>query len=635
MHPVSSKWLWLAPFAWVSVSALITCGPTNTSSGTPPERFCPGGPGCERGLDGNFKVGVAALKVTPPSYERARPDFYRNKGSICSAGSPLGTDGQPRCGKLIVKAFDDCGLDTLCPGDMGYVAPDADGTESDGKKDFFFDCGRDGICPGDTGYTAPDADGTEGDGKFQGVWLAGFGTTRPAYSTHDDLWARAVSFQNGDTSIAMVAVDVVGLFYDDVTRIRNRVKVLATEAGLDIDYVLVAATHGHEGPDTEGQWGPAVGGLIPTRGVDDVWFNSVLVENTAQAVVQAAQTARKAKLYAAQGNLGDPLVNTLIKDEREPIVIDDTVTAMKFVDAANNEVIGSFMSWGNHPETLADTNATITSDYPNWLRETMEQGFKAENGTTLVPGLGGTALFFNGSLGGMMSTLGVDPKDEQGKSFPPRSYEKAAAIGSRAGKFALELLANAAEVKSPQIAFGALNTKIKVENELFQLAFQTNIAKRRAYDVDFTRPYSPTNVPSVLSEVAKVYIGPVRFLAVPGEPLPELAVGYDARWAFGRKQVETTDVNAPDLTKAPPPPYLKEQLGGKYPCIIGLANDHIGYLIPSYNFVLHPEEPYFEEASGGQHYEETNSVGPSATPHLLEEFGKLFAWQPYKETSTP
>ena len=51
-------------------------------------------------------------------------------------------------------------------------------------------------------------------------------------------------------------------------------------------------------------------------------------------------------------------------------------------------------------------------------------------------------------------------------------------------------------------------------------------------------------------------------------------------------------------------------LGGRRtPWIIGLGNDELGYIIPEYDFILDDLIPYFQEAEG-DHYEETNSVGP-------------------------
>jgi hypothetical protein len=127
--------------------------------------------------------------------------------------------------------------------------------------------------------------------------------------------------------------------------------------------------------------------------------------------------------------------------------------------------------------------------------------------------------------------------------------------------------------------------------------------------------------------VAKLQVGNVRFLAVPGELLPELAVGYDPQFALGHPQVKATNPAPPDLALAPPAPYLKEQLGGELPCIIGLANDELGYLVPAYDYRLHPTRPWFDEAPG-DHYEETNSLGPSTTPALLGAYQTLLGWEP-------
>ncbi|MBL8941032.1 MAG: hypothetical protein JNM69_41195, partial [Archangium sp.] len=259
----------------------LSACPKPMGKGTPPEKFCPGGPGCEKGNDGTLKAGIAAVKVTP-RFERPRPDFLSKKDTACNEVAPLGSDGLKRCGEL-VSFTEDCGADRRCPGSTGYVAPDADGSERDGKPDFFFDCGRDQKCPGDPGYSGPDADGTENDGKFQGMWLAGFGNTTPAVDVHDDVWARAVVVQNGDISIALVSIDAVGLFRDDVERIRAA--VTKRNQGVP-DYVLVSSTHTHESVDTMGQWGP-IKALLPERGVDDVWLRDVLIEGAAQAVSDA------------------------------------------------------------------------------------------------------------------------------------------------------------------------------------------------------------------------------------------------------------------------------------------------------------------------------------------------------------
>jgi hypothetical protein len=597
--------------------------PPKKGTGTPPERFCPGAPGCEKGNDGNFNVGIAARSTAPSGFERPRPDFLASKGERCPEGAPLGTDGLPHCGRLLRDAWKDCGTDTLCPGAAGYVAPDADGTEKDGTIDWFDDCGRDQECPGDPGYSAPDADGTERNGKFDGFWLAGFDNNLPMYGVHDATAARAVVMINGDVSIAIVSIDAVGLFNDDIVRLRARV---ARKMSNPPDFILVSSTHTHEAMDTMGQWGPKPA-VVPERGVDDVWFDQVLLENAAQAVVDAATSARPAKVFAAQGHLGARARET-IRDSRDPQVIDDTVNVLRFVEKQSGLIIGTLVNWGNHPEVLADVNNLASGDFPWAIREAMEKGIFDKNGAMLAPGQGGTCVFLQGKVGGLMTPLGVETISVDGEPTKQRSFAKASAVGQLVAKTALDALGNAQEIANPLLAFGQQTLLFRVENEQFQLIFVNfDLLKRRLVDFDKSKVISASNYPKVSSEVSKIQLGPVRFLGVPGELFPELAIGFSPELAFGSPQVDPTNPNPPDLSLAPTELGLQQQLGGDFSMVVGLSGDEVGYLVPPYDYKLDATRPYFDQAPG-EHYEETNSLGPSTVPTLLEATQKLLSWEP-------
>ncbi len=607
----------LLPLALV----LAAC-PKPMGKGTPPEKFCPYGPGCEKGNDGAFKAGIAAVKVTP-RFEQPRPDFLSKRGASCNEAAPLGSDGIKRCGKL-TDFTEDCGADRLCPGANGYVAPDANGSERDGKPDYFLDCGRDQKCPGDPGYTAPDTDGTENDGKYQGMWIAGFGNTTPAYDVHDDVWARAVVMQNGDVSIALVSLDAVGLFHDDVERIRER--IAKRNMGVP-DYVLLSSTHTHESVDTMGQWGP-IKAVIPERGVDDVWLRDVLIEGVAQAVSDAMLSSKPAKVFSAQPRLGQK-TREVLRDSRDPFISDDTVTALKFTEAQSGVVIGTLVSWANHPETLAESNNSISSDFVWALREGVEKGVFKRDGSLVAAGAGGTCVYFSGTVGGLMTTLGIKPTSVDGDVPVDRSFAQTKTVGDIVALTALEGLAGATEEKAPNLAFGAQTLKLPIDNETFRLLTLpgVNILKRPVLDFDRNKGVSPDNIPFVLSEVSKVQLGGVRFVGVPGELFPELAVGFDAQYAFGGPLIDPANPAPPDLAKAPMGPTLKAQLGGEKPVVLGLANDENGYLIPEYDYVLHPTRPYSEQALG-DHYEETNSLGPRTTPLVMGALKGLLEWEP-------
>ena len=88
------------------------------------------------------------------------------------------------------------------------------------------------------------------NGKFDAYWIAGFGNQKPANGVHDDVWARVVVMDDGDTRLALVSLDAIGFRHDDVVDIR---KLIPAEAG--IDYAIISSTHTHESADLIGIWG--------------------------------------------------------------------------------------------------------------------------------------------------------------------------------------------------------------------------------------------------------------------------------------------------------------------------------------------------------------------------------------------
>jgi hypothetical protein len=202
-------------------------------------------------------------------------------------------------------------------------------------------------------------------------------------------------------------------------------------------------------------------------------------------------------------------------------------------------------------------------------------------------------------------------------------------VGDIVAITALEGLANATEETAPNLAFGAQTLKLPIDNETFRLLTLpgVDILRRPLLDFDRNKGVTADNIPFVLSEVSKVQLGGVRFVGVPGELFPELAVGFDAQYAFGEPLIGPMNPAPPDLSKAPTGPTLKAQLGGEKPVVLGMANDMNGYLIPEYDYVLHPTRPYSEQALG-DHYEETNSLGPRTTPLVMRALEVLLQWEP-------
>ena len=176
------------------------------------------------------------------------------------------------------------------------------------------------------------------------VWLAGYGQNRRATGVHDPLYARAIVLRDGDQKVALVVADVVGLFLPTTQEIRSRLE--------GFDYVMVAATHNHEGPDTMGLWGPS-----PFRSGVDPAYMELLIERCAQAVRQA--DAMAVGSTAAYGVAQD---DVLLRDTRQPIVYDGVLRVVRFTSTTDQANVGLLVQWNCHPEAMGSNNTEITAD---------------------------------------------------------------------------------------------------------------------------------------------------------------------------------------------------------------------------------------------------------------------------------
>jgi len=531
-----------------------------------------------------------------------------------------------------------------CPGDASGVCDDADGalragaaavtitptcfeswTDADGngeydsdEGDIHLDCGCDRLCDGDAGYPGPDPG--EGDDDFQAVWLAGFQNGRPASGVRDDNWARAIVLDQGETRIAIVAVDLVGWFYDDVVATRE---MLSSDLG--IDHLMVASTHQHEGPDTMGLWGRTV-----TSGGYDPDYAAYVRERTVDAVTAAVADLREVgsltvgsvdySTYDAEEG-----TRNLVRDSRDPVILDESVGAALLVDTTG-QTIASLVNWGNHPEAMADENTLITSDYAHAIREGMESG--VDWASYQKPGLGGVSIYLNATVGGLMTPLGVNFTDPDGVVWSETTFERADAMGYMIADMAMDALDAGVIDENPSLSFEAQTLKFPVENWGFQAMFLSGIITRTLYDYDPSDAIDEDNTPTVLTELNRIQLGPLSMLTVPGEIFPELAVGgYDGSRINSpvEELIDADNPNPPDMSLAPEGPYWKERLLTEHAWIVGMGNDELGYIIPPYDFITDETLPFLEEAEG-DHYEETNSLGPETATILDEEVTRLLDW---------
>lgn len=351
------------------------------------------------------------------------------------------------------------------------------------------------------------------------VYLAGFGNDRRATTVHDDLYVRSLAIQAGDTTLVLAALDLIGFFRPDVLEVLQTLKVSETFRVLS-PQVVIASTHTHHGPDTMGLWGPDQ----KTRGVDEEYLADIKIKIA--DVIHASLSA----LEPASVKWTSVHIPGLVKNARNPGILDDELTLLQFLDTDQRSLVTLF-NFPCHPEVLWDMNPNITADYVHYLRE------EAEKQT------GAPCIFFSGALGGMMTP---DVKDH--------SFEEAEFMGRKLAEEGLKALG---EVKSSNqlsvISVAKKEIKARLTNILYKLAFGRKLL-----------PDTRDKQGCIPTEVNLIRIGGLWLATVPGELLPKLGLQLKA--------------------------WMKAA-GAQVTGVIGLANDELGYILPVEDF-KYPWNPF-------------------------------------------
>jgi neutral ceramidase len=212
---------------------------------------------------------------------------------------------------------------------------------------------------------------------------------------HDPLFARAAVFSSGDSHVAAVSADALGLSTDlfgpgrdFVAEVRERA---AVGTNLPPDHILVAATHAHSTPETYG--------ITRLWERDDcvAWIET-LADQLASAVRLAWSDRRPAQLTAAITSLRGMSRNR--RDEVGPLD-EQLAVLLAERDDAGSVVLANFAC---HPVTV-QVQPLISADFPG-------------AGTAIVErelGDGSTCLFLQGAAG--------DINPIRGNSFDWRDVE--------------------------------------------------------------------------------------------------------------------------------------------------------------------------------------------------------------------
>lgn len=420
------------------------------------------------------------------------------------------------------------------------------------------------------------------------VYMAGFGHNRLATKVADPLFARAIVLQSGKQKIALLSVDLVGLFYDVTFNVRQKLK--------GFDYILISATHNHEGPDTLGLWG-----ANPFQsGIDSDYLRSV--ENKIVAAVnQADQRLELTKCF-----IGKSKVPELLHDSRLPKVLHDDLVVLQFQDAKTAKNLGMMVTWNCHPETLGSKNTEISADFVASAVSQLSKEFQCP------------VVYFTGTVGGLMTSLRVTVKDETGKELADGTFEKTRRYGELLADEAIKAMKSKHAIELTPIQVNKSQLFMPIDNSVFQMGWKLGVLARKAYLWDENPKqikeakgsFPPKTRLCIKTEIGHLQLGQLGIAAIPGEIYPELVIG----------KVQDPIDPAADFPNAPIESALFQQMKSPHRIVIGLANDEIGYIIPKTQWDTKAPFCYGRKSS---QYGEINSLGPDTAPILCEEFRRL------------
>jgi hypothetical protein len=306
-----------------------------------------------------------------------------------------------------------------------------------------------------------------------GTWLAGYSPSRQSAGIHDNLYAKAVVFDDGKTPVALVTLDSIGTMYDTIQQIRARAAEKVKAIELPPERVVVQSSHTHCSPDVIGIYGPD-----QTTCGRDPKYMAKLVETASDQVAAAAAARQPATLSYAKATGMEWAVN-----DSEPGVVDDVALVLD-VTGTDGEPIATLTNFACHPTVLDGDTSEVSSDWVGAFYKTMSENMPGEH------------LYLQGSVGGW-----IQPKT------PERTFALAEQYGQDLAQKVLAALQDTTPVEGAEIRFA---------HKVFGMPNANEGYKQMSLAGLVPRPLTDT----IETEVVWFAVGNAQFATHPGETAP-------------------------------------------------------------------------------------------------------------------
>jgi len=384
--------------------------------------------------------------------------------------------------------------------------------------------------------------------RFPTISLGGFGERngKPAQSVHDPICARALVLSDGRTRLALVSTDLLMIG----PTFRDAVLKQVADLGFTRRNLLLAAAHNHSAPEC----------LHPAGDVRPLAFGKFHPEFfawTAQRIAEAIRQACADMGPAAVGFASRQLPG-FNRNRRETGggLADQALTVMKVTRPGRAEPLALLVNFTAHPTMKGEDSFDISGEWPGAMARALEA---RTNGKM-------TVLYFNGAQG-----------DQTTAGDFGSGWERIANYGNA---LAEQVWALAAKAKpSPDARLGISTLTWKLPPQQVSPAFIESTGQEYKLSVEAANQLIGLLFPS-RAPLQAIRIGEGLLMAIPGEAIAELGLAM-------KKQAS--------------------QLGARYPMAIGLANDHISYILSREQY----EEGGYESG--------TSFYGPDLGPMLVSK----------------
>ncbi len=314
----------------------------------------------------------------------------------------------------------------------------------------------------------------------------GIGLPQPVREKRGDLSARAIVLRCGETTVAIVALDLLG--FPSVLGDRVRANVSRIPA----DNILIGSTHTHSAPDCyafpDGKGGHT----------GDLAYMDLVCKKAAEALNEAIDRLEPASIKIATGEAKGKIAYNYYA----PDLYDRRMGVIQAINPSG-KVVATLVNYAIHPEVLGNDAGILSPDLIGPLRDRIESR------------VGGMALFMNGAQGGMITAdnRNLDqPRDPlRGYWTDSRTWEECLRIGHLMADEALRLIADAPSQKDPTLTSESKIVRFPVESDLLW-----------AVVVGSPLKYPHNDDRSINTRINLVNLGNAQILTIPGEALPNI-----------------------------------------------------------------------------------------------------------------